>query len=95
MYSFEVSERAVIYLLCSLMMAITFHIVVYFAYGTETFWQEPWVNHVFWGIISSGVLLLLLSELRCSLCRELWDRWRLLCTGDYYWQSQDILQDRK
>ncbi len=74
MYSFEVSERAMIYLLFSLMMAITFHIVVYFAYGTETFWQEPWVDHIFWGIIGSGVLLLLLSELRYSLCRVLRDR---------------------
>ena len=74
-----------IYLLFSLLIAIGFKIVVYFAYGPETFWHEPWVNHVFWGIIGGGVLLLSLSELRCSLCRVLRERWRLLCTGGCYW----------
>lgn len=74
-----------IYLLLSLSIAIGFKIVVYFAYGPETFWHEPWVNHVFWGIIGGGVLLLSLSELRCSLCRVLRERWRFLCTGECYW----------
>jgi len=46
------------YILYSLLIASIFRIVVYFAYGTETFWQEPWVDHVFWGIIGGGVLLL-------------------------------------
>lgn len=74
-----------IYILFTLVLAIVFKIVVYFAYGTETFWQEPWVNHVFWGIIGSGVLLLLLSELRCNLCRVLRNRPRLLCTKACDW----------
>ena len=85
MYLFEVPERAMSYLLSSLLVAILFQIVVYFAYGTEAFWREPWVTHIFWGIIGGGVLLLSLSQLRCSLCRVLRDRWRFLCTGECYW----------
>ena len=74
-----------IYLLIGLLATLAFNLVVYFAFGAETFWRASWVNYASFAMILSGVVVAMLSELRCNLCRRLGERWRFLCSGSCYW----------
>ena len=74
-----------IYMLFGLLATVVFNLVVYFAYGAETFFRAPWVNYASLAMIVSVVALAVLSEVRCNLCRSPRERWRFLCSGSCYW----------
>ena len=74
-----------IYILIGFITALAVNLVAYFGFGATTFWEADWVNYASLLALVAGVVGAFLSEMRCTLCRALGERWRLFCSGSCNW----------